>query len=120
MQALESTGLRPASDPRLKEMVQNIQKFQNKIETTQDVSELVIGRKEFKELIFENIVLISRALRRQFIIPDFLGFTRYVDTFYEAAKENTNGTIPDYIPQLAKQDPEVSQSLKKQRDQACH
>ena len=49
LKALESTGLRPASDPRLKEMVQNIQKYQNKIETTQDVKELVIGRKEFKE-----------------------------------------------------------------------
>ena len=61
----------------------------------------------FQELIFENIVLISRALRRQFIIPDFLGFTRYVDTFYEEAKRNTKGSVPDYIPQLAKQDPEV-------------
>ena len=57
LKALESTGLRPASDPRLKEMVRNIQKFQNRIETTQDVSELVIGRKEFKELIFENIAI---------------------------------------------------------------
>ena len=48
-QALESTGLRPTSDPRLKEMVQNIQKYQNQIETTQDITELVIGRSEFKE-----------------------------------------------------------------------
>ena len=76
---------------------------------------LPLGRKidisqvfsSFQELIFENIVLISRALRRQFIIPDFLGFTRYVDTFYEEAKRNTKGSVPDYIPQLAKQDPEV-------------
>ena len=56
-------------------------------------------------LIFENIVLISRALRHQFIIPDFLGFTRYIDEFYEKALENTGGTVADYIPQLAKQDP---------------
>jgi hypothetical protein len=41
--------LRPESDPRLKEMVQNIQKYQNQIETTQDITELVIGRTEFKE-----------------------------------------------------------------------
>ena len=33
--------------------------------------------------------------------------SRYVDTFYENAKAITKGTIPDYIPQLAKQDPEV-------------
>ena len=49
LKALESTGLRPTSDPRLKEMVQNIQKYQNQIETTQDITELVIGRSEFKE-----------------------------------------------------------------------
>ena len=53
--------MRPASDPRLKEMVQNIQKFQNKIETTQDVSELVIGRKEFK--VGKNLKMRPKFMR---------------------------------------------------------
>ena len=56
-------------------------------------------------LIFENIVLISRALRHQFIIPDFLGFTQHIEQMYETAKENTRGKVADYIPQFAKQDP---------------
>ena len=55
-------------------------------------------------LIFENIVLISRALRHQFIIPDFLGFTQHIERMYETVKENTGGKVADYIPQFAKQD----------------
>ncbi len=46
LQALESTGLR-RSDPRLKEMVSNLEKIQETRED--DLQKLVIGRKEFKE-----------------------------------------------------------------------
>ena len=45
LQALEATGLRK-SDPRLKEMVANIEKYKRSCE--KDVKELVIGRKQFK------------------------------------------------------------------------
>lgn len=89
-------------------MVNNIQKYQSRMGSSgQDLQELVIGRKEFKELIFENIVLISRALRHQFIIPDFKAFTDHIADFYEVALANRDGAPADYIPQLAKQDPDV-------------
>ena len=68
------------SDPRLKEMVKNLEDFQARMAAQQSksskVEDINIGRKEFKELIYENIVLISKALRHQFIIPDFLQFTK--------------------------------------------
>jgi len=44
-QALEATGLRK-TDPRLKEMIANIEKYKKNCE--KDVKELVIGRKQFK------------------------------------------------------------------------
>jgi hypothetical protein len=47
---LEATGLRK-SDPRLKEMVSNIEKYQKNCEYTKDIKELVIGRKQFKTLV---------------------------------------------------------------------
>ncbi|TRY72687.1 hypothetical protein TCAL_05393 [Tigriopus californicus] len=47
LKALESTGLR-RSDPRLKEMIQNLEKFQAKDETN-DFHKIVIDRKEFKD-----------------------------------------------------------------------
>ena len=48
-----------------------------------------------------------RALRHQFIIPDFLSFTKYIDEFYDTASKCTEGKNPDYIPQLAKLDPDL-------------
>ena len=58
-------------------------------------------------MIYENIVLISKALRHQFIIPDFLGFTKRVDEFYNNASKFNEGKVADYIPQLAKLDPDI-------------
>ena len=60
-----------------------------------------------RRLTYENIVLISKALRHQFIIPDFTSFTKYIDEFYETASKCTEGKNPDYIPQLAKLDPDL-------------
>ena len=60
-----------------------------------------------RRLTYENIVLISKALRHQFIIPDFTSFTKYIDEFYETASKCTEGSNPDYIPQLAKLDPDL-------------
>ena len=87
-------------------MVKNLEDFQTKMVATKEIDDIVIGRKEFKELIYENIVLISRALRHQFIIPDFLQFTKYVDEFYENASKIDSGKVADYIPQLAKLNPD--------------
>ena len=44
-------------------------------------------------LIYENIVLIARALRHQFIIPDFVGFTRHVDEIFEIARSKNEGKV---------------------------
>lgn len=44
-------------------------------------------------LIIDNIVLISRALRRQFIIPDFESFTRYIDDFYDRVRDIDSGKV---------------------------
>ncbi len=90
-------------------MIKNLENFQKKMSTSGSSTkqeDIVIGRKEFKELIYENIVLISRALRHQFIIPDFPTFTHYLDEFYDVAMEKNEGKPADYIPQLAKQNPD--------------
>ena len=62
----------------------------------------IVDRAEFKSLILDNIVLISRALRHQLIIPDFRGFTNIVELLYEESKNVNDGNVASYIPQLAK------------------
>ena len=60
-------------------MVQNIQKFQNKIETTQDVSELVIGRKEFK--VGKNLKMRPKFMRELMKLIEYILPTIYYMTF---------------------------------------
>ena len=65
-----------------------------------------VGRAEFKTLILDNIVLISRALRQQLIIPDFRGFTSIIEMIFDDSKhlDPVEGKVASYIPQLAKWD----------------
>ena len=67
---------------------------------------LSLDKATFKNVLKENIVLITRALRHQFVIPDFQDFTTYVEKFYWKCKENQNGNVANYIPQLAKYSPD--------------
>ncbi len=48
-------------------------------------------------LIIDNIVLVSRALRHQFIIPDFEGFTAYIDQFYDNVKDVDEGKVRGFL-----------------------
>uniref|UniRef100_A0A452DX54 glutaminase n=1 Tax=Capra hircus TaxID=9925 RepID=A0A452DX54_CAPHI len=54
-----------------------------------------------------NIVLLTQAFRRKFVIPDFMSFTSHIDELYESAKKQSGGKVADYIPQLAKFSPDL-------------
>ncbi|XP_022102743.1 glutaminase liver isoform, mitochondrial-like [Acanthaster planci] len=100
---LASKGLRQ-TDPRLQESLQKIQdKFTQQY--PDNLSDTILERKDFQECISSNIVLIGRALRNMFILPDFPHFTAQVDRLYEEIKMNTSGELATYIPQLARQNP---------------
>lgn len=52
----------------------------------------------FLSVIAKNIILISRAFRGQFVIPDFTGFTKYIEEFYWKCKSNNSGKVsPKWI-----------------------
>ena len=61
----------------------------------------------FCEVIRPNILLVEQALQGKVLIPDFLDFCSEVSNIYEVTKENRGGEIANYIPQLAKVDPEL-------------
>ncbi|XP_012251172.2 glutaminase kidney isoform, mitochondrial isoform X5 [Athalia rosae] len=105
--ALRSTGLRK-NDPRLQELSDNLKKEQLKSGGNEGVSHETqkLDREQFRRIITPNIVLISRAFRHQFIIPDWSGFTKHIEDFYWKCKTNTEGKVASYIPQLARMNPE--------------
>nr|XP_053635223.1 glutaminase liver isoform, mitochondrial-like isoform X2 [Cherax quadricarinatus] len=65
-----------------------------------------LNRQQFKKVIQDNIVLISRALRHQFVIPEWHDFTSYIEEFYWSVKSLTSGKVASYIPQLARFSPD--------------
>ena len=52
-----------------------------------------------------SIVLIDKVLSGQLIIPDFKDFTYSILDIYEKISKITDGHVADYIPQLARIDP---------------
>lgn len=105
LNALFTTGLWK-NDPRLKEMMQNLRNVHKEKSPVRSLENLTVNRETFSQVIRENIVLITRALRHQFVIPDFQDFVRYVEDFYWKCKVNTGGKVATYIPQLAKYNPD--------------
>ncbi|BES91721.1 Glutaminase [Nesidiocoris tenuis] len=104
--ALRQTGLRK-TDPRLAGLMQNLRKFHQESKREGGSPETQkLTREQFKDAIAANLVLISRAFRHHFIIPDFSDFTKYIEDFYWKCKSNSEGKLADYIPQLARTNPE--------------
>jgi glutaminase len=51
--------------------------------------------------------LVERALDGQLAIAGFTGFSGRLANMFAYARENDTGRIPDYIPELARQDPDA-------------
>ncbi|XP_069678114.1 glutaminase liver isoform, mitochondrial isoform X3 [Periplaneta americana] len=104
--ALRSTGLRK-TDPRLAEMMENLRDVHRKSGHEGGSPETQkLDRETFKSVVSANVVLISRAFRHQFVIPDFQGFAKHIEDFYWKCKSNTEGKVAAYIPQLARMNPD--------------
>ncbi|XP_053184828.1 glutaminase kidney isoform, mitochondrial isoform X4 [Scomber japonicus] len=99
--ALKATGLR-SGDPRLKECMETLK------ETLKNTTDgVTLDRHLFKKCVQSNIVLLTQAFRKKFVIPDFQSFSSHIDELYENAKNLSGGQVADYIPQLAKFNPDL-------------
>ncbi|KAI3366151.1 hypothetical protein L3Q82_009975 [Scortum barcoo] len=98
--ALKSTGLR-TGDPRLKECMEMLKV------TVKTTSDGALDRHLFKKCVQSNIVLLTQAFRKKFVIPDFQSFSAHIDELYDNAKNMSGGQVADYIPQLARFSPDL-------------
>nr|KAF6495950.1 hypothetical protein HJG63_010248 [Rousettus aegyptiacus] len=99
--ALKATGLQ-TSDPRLRDCMSQMRHM-----VRQSSSGGLLDRELFRKCVSSNIVLLTQAFRKKFVIPDFEEFTGHVDRIFEDAKELTGGKVAAYIPQLAKSNPDL-------------
>lgn len=82
--ALFETGLR-RSDPRLKELMDKItQEMYTRADNphSASIATLTLEKAAFHEVIKDNILLISQALRHHLVIPEWREFTSYIEEFY--------------------------------------
>eukprot|EP00064_Thunnus_orientalis_P014709 superscaffoldBa00002595_g14756 len=85
--ALKATGLR-SGDPRLKECMETLK------ETLKNTSDgVTLDRHLFKKCVQSNIVLLTQAFRKKFVIPDFQSFSSHIDELYESAKNLSGGQV---------------------------
>lgn len=54
-----------------------------------------------------NTTLLSRALRGEMVIPDFIPFTQKLAAIFDSVLESRGGNVASYIPQLARVDPDA-------------
>ncbi|MHC5113869.1 MAG: glutaminase A [Planctomycetota bacterium] len=65
-----------------------------------------LDEEDFRRIIRPGALLIERVLGGQMVIPDFPGFAETLRGIFDSTASNTDGAIADYIPQLARVDPE--------------
>ncbi|PRQ00614.1 Glutaminase 2 [Enhygromyxa salina] len=95
LERLLETGLRP-DDSRLQEVFR----------TLENADARAIDFDSFSTVIGPCRGLIERALAGRLTIPDFSAFTAEVAALFEHSLERRDGTLANYIPQLARVDPE--------------
>ncbi|XP_073699956.1 glutaminase 2b isoform X4 [Garra rufa] len=99
--AVKSTGLL-TSDPRLRECMENIRKA-----VRESAGEVMMDRELFRKCVGGNIVLLSLAFRRKFIIPEFEAFVDSINQIYYTSKHQHDGQVAKYIPHLNKFSPDL-------------
>uniref|UniRef100_A0A3P9A3G3 glutaminase n=1 Tax=Esox lucius TaxID=8010 RepID=A0A3P9A3G3_ESOLU len=101
LQALRSTGLL-TSDPRLSDCMRQLRQS-----IRESAGNVMMDQKLFRKCVGANILLLTQAFRRKFIIPDFEEFASNIDQLYYITQRQEGGYVADYIPQLAKFSPDL-------------
>ncbi len=96
LDALAEEGLRH-DDLRLADLSEGLSRFGRRDRLPPEA---------FADAIRPNILLIERALQGRTPIPDFADFTAEVDRIFASTRENRDGAVADYIPQLARVEPD--------------
>lgn len=81
-----------ANDPRIAPMLARL-----------DLAKVAsISSKSFTSLLGNSGSLIARAAKGELVLPDFAGFLSDIREIFEEVQGETEGSVADYIPQLAR------------------
>ncbi|CAK6957530.1 glutaminase kidney isoform%2C mitochondrial-like isoform X1 [Scomber scombrus] len=92
--ALRKTGLL-TSDPRLRDCVRQLRQS-----TRDSIGPVMMDKKLFRRCVGNNIMLLTKAFRKKFIIPNFDEFTQQVNKMYDRAQLQEGGQLAKFNPDL--------------------
>ncbi|MEO1712553.1 MAG: glutaminase A, partial [Bacteroidota bacterium] len=99
LQTLAKEGILQ-DDPRISNVVKLFAK-----ESAAQENYAPIDEENLDEIIKGHAV-VKNALTQQFVIPDFKKFCQDIQEIFEETAKNTAGKVADYIPQLARVNPD--------------
>ena len=85
-------------DPRMRELLYSFNLLTPKNNKT-------ITQVEFNDILKQN-ALVKKSLSKNLVIPDFESFCKQVEDIFLETSKNKSGKVADYIPQLARVNPE--------------
>ena len=91
LQALLDRGVLP-EDSRIRQTKEELKKIKDKDK---------INPALFRKLITPHITLIEKALTGGLVIPDFKNFTSFIANLYNRTMQNQEGSVSNYLPELA-------------------
>lgn len=89
-----------SDDPRARELLRALQRQQTPIRAHKMAFE------DFREVARHGSSLIRNAVTGNLVIPEFAQFRKELMEDFEAVSANVTGRVADYIPQLARVNPE--------------
>lgn len=95
---LAQTGVL-ADDPRIREL-HNLLRLEAQGRDSQPLTQT-----EFNEILKQN-ALVKKSLSQDLVIPDFASFCRDISSMFTETLKNEKGKVADYIPQLARVNPD--------------
>lgn len=94
---LKNSGI-TRSDPRIRKLNRNLEDYSRRDK---------IDFETFLNISSESISIVEKSINKGFVIPDFSQFETEIREIFKEVSKNTSGEVADYIPQLARVDPEL-------------
>ena len=94
---LERAGLR-RDDPRLAETFVSLDAVRR---------DARLDLADFAAAVGSALPLLEKALEGRLVIPEFQEFREAISSIHDRVRPETNGSLADYIPQLARVDPDL-------------
>ncbi|CAI5439175.1 unnamed protein product [Caenorhabditis angaria] len=103
--ALLESGIRK-DDPRIDKMIQSIKNADLLDDFVWGSQHMYLERETFKRYIGSSIGIMTKAVKKQMVIPDWEKFVTDLGQLFEECRSFQSGELATYIPQLSRVAPD--------------